>query len=83
MKRDTTLGGYAWVNTVGSEKGRKKASSAIDFKSETKCPRCKWYLQNESRRAFRQKFIIVFFFFFLPRLCYGLSKLSKTGEKPN
>ena len=58
------LGGYAWVNTVGSEKCRKRASSASEFKSETKCPRCKRYLQNESRRAYLQKFTSDFLFLF-------------------
>ena len=69
------LGGYAWVNTMGSEKCRKRASSASEFKSETKCPRCKRYLQNESRRAYLQKFTSDFLFF-VPGLSYDLSKFS-------
>ena len=68
------LGGYAGVNTVagmGCENCRKKASSASEFKSETKCPRCKRYLQNESRRAYLQK-VTSDFLLFVPGL--GLSK---------
>ena len=69
------LGGYAWVKTVGSEKCRKRASSASEFKSETKCPRCKRYLQNESTRAYLQKFTSDFLVF-VPGLSYDLSKFS-------
>ena len=68
-------GGYAWVNIVGSEKCRKMASSAREFKSETTCPRCKRYLQNESRMAYLQKFTSEFLFF-VPGLSNDVSKFS-------
>ena len=69
------LGRYAWVNTVGSEECRKRVSSASEFKSETKCPTCKRYLQNESRREYLQKFPSGFLFFVIG-LSYDLSKFS-------
>ena len=69
------LGGYAWVNTVGSEKCRKRASSTSEFKSQTKCSRCKRYLQNESRRAYLQN-VTGDFLFFIPGLSYDLSKFT-------
>ena len=75
MKNDTTFGRIRLGKHRGSEKCRKRATSASEFKSETKCPRCKRYLQNESRRAYLQKFTSDFLFF-VPGLCYDLSKFS-------
>ena len=63
------------MNTVGSEKCRKRAPSASEVKSETKCARCKRYLQNESRRAYLPN-VTSDFLFFVPGLCYDLSKFS-------